>query len=305
MKIVLATDGSAHARLAEELLIRLPGIAGSTVTTVSVAPTPSLVAPGIPPLSAPTYGRGGESLWSELHRHAREVANAAQDRLAAEGFEATSVVMQGDASSEILTFVNQEDPDLVVVGSRGENALLSFLLGSVARRLVAYARCSVLIARHFDGLDAEASATRLRGTAKLAALVATDDSEGSRKAVDWVRQTGPNAWRRLVPVCIEPFTVLPPGLDPALIPEEIPVDVARAEAVAKEAAARLEETAAEVTPEYRIDRPSHALTVLAKEHGVDLVVIGAKGHSGLERFLLGSVSYEVATTAPCSVMIVR
>ncbi|MCC9599410.1 universal stress protein [Stieleria sp. JC731] len=44
---------------------------------------------------------------------------------------------------------------------------------------------------------------------------------------------------------------------------------------------------------------------IAKQRQADLVVVGAKGHSGISRLLLGSVSDHVATHAPCSTLIVR
>lgn len=43
----------------------------------------------------------------------------------------------------------------------------------------------------------------------------------------------------------------------------------------------------------------------ATERKVDLVVVGAKGHSAIDRILLGSVSDYVATHAPCSALVVR
>lgn len=43
----------------------------------------------------------------------------------------------------------------------------------------------------------------------------------------------------------------------------------------------------------------------AKEIDADLIVLGAKGHSAVERILLGSVSDFVATHASCSVLVVR
>ena len=43
----------------------------------------------------------------------------------------------------------------------------------------------------------------------------------------------------------------------------------------------------------------------AKEIGTDLVVIGARGLSGIREFLLGSVSARVLRYAPCSVLIAR
>ncbi|MCD0463329.1 universal stress protein [Roseiconus lacunae] len=44
---------------------------------------------------------------------------------------------------------------------------------------------------------------------------------------------------------------------------------------------------------------------IAEKRKADLVVVGAKGHSGIARLLLGSVSDHVATHAPCSTLIVR
>jgi nucleotide-binding universal stress UspA family protein len=49
----------------------------------------------------------------------------------------------------------------------------------------------------------------------------------------------------------------------------------------------------------------HATTELASVIGADLIEIGAKGHSQLDRILLGSTSDFVATQADCSVLVVR
>ena len=51
-----------------------------------------------------------------------------------------------------------------------------------------------------------------------------------------------------------------------------------------------------------------AYTVIAdqaKALDAQLLVVGARGRSGLERMLLGSVADQVARSAPCSVLIVR
>lgn len=43
----------------------------------------------------------------------------------------------------------------------------------------------------------------------------------------------------------------------------------------------------------------------AKKHGIDLIVIGTKGRSGVSKILLGSVASKVVTHAPCPVFVVR
>jgi nucleotide-binding universal stress UspA family protein len=51
--------------------------------------------------------------------------------------------------------------------------------------------------------------------------------------------------------------------------------------------------------------PAHVLGDVATEEDAQLVVVGDRGLSGVERFLLGSVSNKISHHAPCSVLIVR
>jgi nucleotide-binding universal stress UspA family protein len=43
----------------------------------------------------------------------------------------------------------------------------------------------------------------------------------------------------------------------------------------------------------------------AEGQGVDLVVIGTHGHSGLKHMLLGSIAERVVQKAPCAVLAVK
>lgn len=51
--------------------------------------------------------------------------------------------------------------------------------------------------------------------------------------------------------------------------------------------------------------PAQAIVEQAEESGVDLIVMGSKGKSNLERFLTGSVAQSVATHSKCSLLIVK
>lgn len=64
---------------------------------------------------------------------------------------------------------------------------------------------------------------------------------------------------------------------------------------------------ANVTTESIVAKGHVTKTILseAKSRDVDLIVLGAVGHSLLGRITLGSVSDAVATHAPCSVLVVR
>jgi len=50
---------------------------------------------------------------------------------------------------------------------------------------------------------------------------------------------------------------------------------------------------------------AQAIIEAARDHDVDLIVVGTGDRSGLPGLLLGSVSRKVASTAPCSVLIAR
>jgi len=51
--------------------------------------------------------------------------------------------------------------------------------------------------------------------------------------------------------------------------------------------------------------PRRVIVDQAREWGADLIIIGARGHSALERWLIGSVAQNVVAHAPCSVEVVR
>jgi nucleotide-binding universal stress UspA family protein len=51
--------------------------------------------------------------------------------------------------------------------------------------------------------------------------------------------------------------------------------------------------------------PGVAICDVAKDRGVDVIVIGSRGRGAIKRALLGSVSTHVVHNAPCPVLVVR
>lgn len=51
--------------------------------------------------------------------------------------------------------------------------------------------------------------------------------------------------------------------------------------------------------------PAEEIVRLANIHQVDLIAIGSRGLTGIDRILQGSVSSQVVEDAPCSVLIVK
>ena len=53
------------------------------------------------------------------------------------------------------------------------------------------------------------------------------------------------------------------------------------------------------------DHPAEAIIGYAERAGIDLIVLGTHGRSGIERVLMGSVAERVVRGAPCPVLTVR
>jgi len=52
-------------------------------------------------------------------------------------------------------------------------------------------------------------------------------------------------------------------------------------------------------------RPASAIVEYAREHRIDLIVMGTHGRGAMLRMMIGSVAEQVVRTAPCPVMVVR
>jgi nucleotide-binding universal stress UspA family protein len=193
--------------------------------------------------------------------------------------------------------------DLVVVGSRGLSPIARFLLGSVAEGVARYAPCPVLLARPTRG----ASLDRV--------IVGIDGSDASQEAAVWVGEHLP-----LPPGCeVQLTAVVSPARAAAGIGPDIPfvdlderlADAAEAERsqigqALDRAAGVLEGRGWNVSRQARpAAGEADGLIDAATYAAADLVVVGARGQSAIERVLLGSVSERVLHYAPCSVLIVR
>jgi len=85
-----------------------------------------------------------------------------------------------------------------------------------------------------------------------------------------------------------------------------PVDLRGvAESVLARAVRHLATDGVKAQSHAREGEPAAVIIEVAQETNADLIVVGARGLTGIQRFLLGSVSSKLSHHAPCDVMIVR
>lgn len=145
--VVLADDGSVHARAAEAIMSGCPLFAGLPITVVTVIeggfPNEVAIAPLLYADAIDACVRSTEVAKTS----AEEACAAAAERLRSAGLDAASEVRVGDPAHEIIDVARARGAGIIVVGTRGTTGLRRLILGSVARNVLFHAPCSVLIAR--------------------------------------------------------------------------------------------------------------------------------------------------------------
>jgi len=131
LNILLAYDGSRHAKAAVELLSELPVKAKTSIALLAVLPTQHI--------------GGHEELQIELN----DIANSYK----AKGSKVTSVLRAGNPAATINEYARWNDINLTILGAKGLRATFGILLGGVAQQVVEYSCCPVLVVREpFKGL---------------------------------------------------------------------------------------------------------------------------------------------------------
>lgn len=159
-RILLVTDGSVHSQRATAYLGNFPIPHLAEVEVLHVLPpmpSPVLIARSWPAgaeTMAPVPAYETEEVLAkqaeEEERHGKALLAETVNELGNYGIQAKSVLLRGDAATEIIQYANENQVGLIVAGSRGLSQMRRLLLGSLSRKLVHYAGCSVLIVKGGD-----------------------------------------------------------------------------------------------------------------------------------------------------------
>ena len=147
-------------------------------------------------------------------------------------------------------------------------------------------------------------ASRRRGERADTLVVGTDGSESAARAVREAARLARLSGARLV--IVSAFSDLHPYREP--IPSSGAEDLVHLGAVADQVLIR---AAAEADADIEMETvsrqgdPAQVIADIATEENAQLIIVGDRGLSGVDRFLLGSVSHKISHHAPCSVLIVR
>jgi len=222
---------------------------------------------------------------------AEAIEEVRRDLQGVEDIDVEVIVERGDPASVVLNRVERTGCDLVVTGVARSETLGRFLLGSTVDELTRHSEVPVLVVK-----------SRPRGPYREI-VVATDFSEGSRRALETALRLMPNAQVRLFHAFDVPFEGL---LDDKGTTRETAAKNARAEGQAFLAAtAGVVSSGLFVPVSCEYGEVGGLLQTFVRAHKAGLVVMGTEGRSRLANVLLGSVAHQILDAVPVDGLVVR
>lgn len=201
----------------------------------------------------------------------------------------------------ILHAADRFQADVIVLGWRGHGPVRRFLTGSVSRGVIRAAKCAVLVVRR-----AQRDAARV--------VIGFDGSPNAQRAIDFVSRLTPQkggevtVFRAVDQMHVPSHSLAPSGARATVAAEVQRINAEHLARVKKEnarAAATLERAGWRVRTATSPGAPLHDLLGVVDSVAADLLVVGARGASGVQRLLLGSVAEGAVNRSRVPVLVVR
>ena len=236
-------------------------------------------------------------------------------------------VSLGHPADQIESAARQNKIDMVIAATNGGSGVIRFLTGSVTNKLIKILSCPLLVLHAKDDGRVSQSEEKIKLNR---ILVGCDFSPDSRLAFDYALSLAQEFQTRLylahVVSPMEPVELMVP--DPVLLdvnpfsgwtgsgartPDKSMDEVGnRRSTWLKQIETRLLEMVPGdsrnwCTPVIVVleGRPYQELITYAGKIDADMIVLGIRGHSLLEKFLVGSTTDRVISRASCPVLAVR
>ncbi|ARS90400.1 universal stress protein [Natrarchaeobaculum aegyptiacum] len=142
--ILVPTDGSTVAETAVEHAVDLAQQYDADVHALYVVDLDAMdVAVGTEQIDR--FKQGDLSDLPELEERARIATGSVAEKAEAAGLEVTESIVAGNPRKRIATYGDENDIDLIVMGSAGRGGVRRVLLGSVAERTLRSTTIPVLV----------------------------------------------------------------------------------------------------------------------------------------------------------------
>jgi len=223
----------------------------------------------------PEYETVGSSAFQEEEKTATAHLESIKATAAKEGLECETFFHQSIKAT--VDEAAKKKVDMIVIGRHGRKGLLKALMGEDAAKVIAHAPCKVLVVP-------KAAKIEYRNIS-----VAVDGSAHSDAAVTEAIAIAKKCGSHLIVLF---------AMSDEREREEATLHTNKAVAQAQKEGVSAEA----VTP---IGKPFDAIVETAGGRGVDLIIMGTYGKTGIKKLLMGSSTEKVIGNAGCAVLVVK
>ncbi|QWC18128.1 universal stress protein [Halorubrum sp. 2020YC2] len=276
-RICVPTDGSDAAAAAFEHVLAVAADHGATVHVLHVADT-----------TRDSVTRIGGDVVDVLEQEGESIVEEAAARAAERGVDVETAVRQGGVPETVVAYADEVDADLVAMSTRGRQGV-ERVVGSTTERVVRRSPVPVLALRPGDETVPYPYGD---------VLVPTDGSPTAAAAIERAVPTAKRAGATVHVLSVVDTGGIGVGDHVDALSEEAEAAVAagveRVEAAGLESVGAVEVAASAAS----------GIRAYVGDPGVDLVVMGTHGRTGVGKYLLGSVAERTLRTAPVPVLTV-
>jgi nucleotide-binding universal stress UspA family protein len=266
-KLLLATDRSVFSEGAVREAISFAKKCSSRLYVMSVLET------------NPEYETIGASAYQKEEEEAIKYLASVKTRASQEGlYYCDTALHYGEEPYRLIVDeAAEKEVDMIIIGRRGRSGLMKVLMGQVAAKVIGHALCKVLVVPR-------AARVECRNI-----LVATDGSEHSIAAASEAIGIAKRCSSNIITVS-------------SVHAEE---ELGEAEANVKKVVEMAQKEGIPVEALTPLGRSHDVIVETAGGRGVDLIVMGTYGKTGLKKLLMGSSTEKVIGHASCAVLVVR
>jgi len=265
-KLLVATDRSLFSEGAITAAITFAKHCSSKLYVMTVVET------------NPEYETAGAEVLQKEEEEAAQYLASLKAKAQEEIPHCETIFRRGDSASQLVVEeATGKKVDMIVVGRRGRHGLEKVLLGSAAAKVIGHAPCNVLVVPR-------AAQVEFKNI-----LVATDGSEHGRTAVAEAIEIAKRCGCSLAVISVA----------------HSEDEKEKARVHADDAALAAQQAGMHVETMVLVGKPHEIIAETATNRGVDLIVMGAYGKTGLKKLLMGSTTEKVIGLAGCAVLVAK
>ena len=214
------------------------------------------------------------------------------------------VVLDGECAAEIIDYAVKSNISLIIMATHGRSGIMLWAMGSVANKILHNINIPILLIR------AKAAAMkRDKGEMFSKILVPLDGSDTGEAVLPHVMELAKG-----LKLEVTLLQVIAPGIHVHTIggldyvnftEQQIESTQASAKQYLKEVSRKFKGTQATVKYELKLGDPAEEIIKFADETDTYLVAMSTRGHSGIERWTLGSITHKVLHSGNTHVLLVR